>query len=140
MVIDKEIINRKLAVLENFIRQIENMDFDEQFLLKNEDVQHLIAFRLQQAIETAIEIATYMIVNLGLERQDTARDAFVILARGKIIADDLAEKLGSACGFRNLVVHGYQKIDFRKLFYNYKNDLNDLRGFARQIHNFLEKN
>lgn len=140
MVIDKILIEKKLDVLKDFILQIEEMNFSEEKLSEKKDIQQLLSFRLQQAIETTIDITTHIIAELSLDRQETAKDALELLKKEKIISSSLAKNLSLACGFRNLVVHGYQKIDFRKLFYNYKKDLNDLREFARQIHNFLEKN
>jgi uncharacterized protein YutE (UPF0331/DUF86 family) len=139
MAIDKTIIEKKLAVLADYIRQIENMDFSQMSLSENIDIQQLLSFRLQQAIETAINIATHIIAGLSLPRQETAKDAFEILEKEKIITSDLAKNMALASGLRNIVVHGYQKIDFKRLFYDYKKDLNDLRMFARQIYEFLNK-
>lgn len=56
-----------------------------------------------------------------------------------MIARDLAKRMGLVSRFRNLVVHGYHKIDFSKLYYDYKEDLKDLRVFANQIYEFLQK-
>lgn len=140
MAIDHQIIEKKLDVLEDYIRQIEQMDFDEGKLDKDKDIQHLLSFRLQQAVETTIDIATHIIASFSLERKETAKDAFEVLAKEKIITEKLAKNMSLACDFRNLVVHGYQKIDFKRLYYDYKDDLNDLREFAKQINNLLTKN
>lgn len=139
MAINRELIEKKLEVLKNFIRQIEEMDFDEYGLVDSKDIQQLLSFRLQQAVETAIDIATHIIAGLSLERQETAKNAFEVLGKEKIITSALAKNMSLACDFRNLIVHGYQKIDFKRLFYDYKDDLEDLREFARQINRFLEK-
>lgn len=139
MAVDKTLIEKKLDLLKDYIRLIENMDFDENFLLENIDTQQLLAFRLQQAVEMTIDIATHVIAGLFLERQETAKDAFAHLGREKIITKDLAKKMGLAGNFRNLIVHGYQKIDFKRLYYDYKEDLEDLREFAKQINNFLKR-
>ncbi len=138
MAIDRELILKKLDFLKDFIRRIENMDFDETGLVENVDVQHLLSFRLQQAVETAIDIATHLISGLTLPRQETAKDAFELLGREKIIPKELAKNMALAGNFRNLVVHGYQKIDFKRLYYDYKDDLNDLRLFAKEINEFLK--
>lgn len=137
MAIDRELLEKKLDILKDFIRQIEQMDFDEDELLKNKDIQQLLSFRLQQTVETATDIATYLIAGLSLERKETAKDAFTLLGKEKIITKKLAKNMGLACDFRNLVVHGYQKIDFKRLFYDSRDDLADLREFARQINKFL---
>lgn len=58
MAIDPELVKKKLDALAEWIRQIEHMDFDEYGLRENIDLQHLLSFRLQQAVETSIDIAT----------------------------------------------------------------------------------
>lgn len=139
MAIDRELIKKKLDILKNYIRQIENMDFDESGLLTNIDIQQLLSFRLQQSIETSIDIAAHIIAGLSLERQETAQDIFAILGKEKIITTKLSKHMGLAGNFRNLIVHGYQKLDLKRLFYDYKDDLNDIREYAGQIYEFLQK-
>lgn len=90
-------------------------------------------------METATDITTHLIAGLSLERKETAKDAFTLLGEKKIISKELVKKMGLACDFRNLVVHGYQKIDFKRLLRDYKDDLADLYEFIRQINTFLQK-
>lgn len=139
MVVDKNLIKEKLESLENFILQVENMNFDEQGLVENVDVQQLLSFRLQQSIEICIDIATHIIAIEALEKAETARDAFTVLAKNKIISEKTAEGMSAAGSFRNIIVHGYGKVDFSKLYYDYKKDLEDLRNYAKEINLFLEK-
>lgn len=139
MAIDRELIKKKLDILKNYIRQIENMDFDESGLLTNIDIQQLLSFRLQQSIETSIDIAAHIIAGLSLERQETAKDIFEVLGKEKIITEELSQHMGLAGNFRNLIVHGYQKLDLKRLFHDYKDDLKDLREYAGQIYEFLQK-
>ena len=77
MVIDKDLIYKKLGILNEYITQIENMDFTASELNKNRDIQDLLAFRLQQAVETAIDVSTHLIAGLSLSREETAKDAFL---------------------------------------------------------------
>lgn len=139
MAVDRDLIEKKLDILKDYILQIENMNFDETGLVENIDIQQLLSFRLQQAVETTIDLATHLIAGLSLKRQETAKDAFELLGREKIITVELSKSMGLAGDFRNLVVHGYQNINFKRLYYDYKDDLNDLREFARQINDFINK-
>lgn len=139
MDIDKGLILKKLKILEKHVHTIEYMDFTLAELMKSVDIQDLISFRLQQAVETAIDTANHLASALALPQEETAADVFVMLAKKKIISKKLAEQIKDACGFRNLVVHRYGEIDFRKVYRNYKDDINDLRQFAKEIYQFLEK-
>lgn len=51
MAIKKELIKKKLAILKDYLRKIENMDFDQEDLVENRNIQDLLVFRLQQTKE-----------------------------------------------------------------------------------------
>lgn len=139
MPIDKELIAKKLDFLNAHLSAVERMDFIEDSFVENADIHDLVTFRLQQAVETCIDIAAHIITELDIPRKETAKDAFLLLGEKKIITKELAGKLGKAADFRNRVVHGYNNFDFHLLFKDYKDDLNDLRQFAVEIFHFLEK-
>lgn len=138
MPIDKILIKEKLNKVNQYLERIENMHFSEDQFLENTDYQDLLTFRLQQAVETCIDIATHIISSLNLEKPETARSSFEVLAKHKIITKDLAQDLTFAVSFRNLAVHGYEKFDFKRLFYDYKKDLVDLKRFITAILNILK--
>jgi len=139
MHIDKELIKKKLNFLDHFLSKIERMEFDEKGFVEDADIHDLVTFRLQQAVETSIDIATHIIASLSLERKERAKDAFLLLGKEKIIDKNLAQKMGKAADFRNRVVHGYNDFDFSLLFKDYRNDVTDLRNFGNQILEYLEK-
>ena len=138
MAIKRELIEKKLATLKEFIKRTENMDFDQQKLLEDRDIQDLLIFRLQQAVEVCIDIATHVIAGLDLPRKETAKDAILLLGEEKIISKKLAPRMGGAVDFRNIAVHHYDEaFDFRRLYKDYREDLDDLRQFAKEIFEFL---
>ena len=141
MVIKRELIEKKLYNLKNFLKKIEAMDFGLQKLIEDQDTQDLLVFRFQQAVEICVDIATHIIAGLDLPRKETAKDAVILLGNEKIISEDLASRLGEAVDFRNIVVHHYDDdvFDFEMLFEDYEDNLNDLRQFAREVFTFLEK-
>jgi len=138
MPIDKQLIGKKLDFLSQHLGAIERMDFDKEAFVENADIHDLVTFRLQQAVETAIDIAVHIISQLNIPRKETAKDAFLVLGEQKIITKELAGKMGKAADFRNRVVHGYNDFDFHLLFKDYKEDVKDLRFFGNQILRYLE--
>jgi len=140
MVIDKDLVNSKLKQLEDLIFRATAMNFSFEELSSEVDIQDVLLFRLQQAVETAIDIANHLVSGLALPHQDKARDVFSLLTKHGVISADLAKKMGSACGFRNLIVHMYGEIDFSSVFRDYKNDLQDLRDFAKEINKYVTNN
>lgn len=137
MSVDKSLIRKKLDFLNEHIHRIENMDFTESAFVENADIHDLVVFRLQQAVETAIDIATHIIASLNVSQKETAKDAFKFLGEKKIIGSKLASRMGQAADFRNRVVHGYNDFDFHLLFKDYKDDIADLRQFGSEILKYL---
>lgn len=138
MLVNKDLVAKKLDFLNEQIHKIEDMDFIESEFVENVDIHDLIVFRLQQAVETSIDIAAHIIAALSAPRKETAKDAFTFLGEKGIIDKELSRKMGRAADFRNRVVHGYNNFDFRLLFKNYKEDLKDLRQFGIEILKYLE--
>lgn len=60
----------------------------------------------------------------------TARGAFLTLAGHGLIAHDLALRLGSAVGLRNVLVHDYVTVDLERLARVVREDLDDLGLFG----------
>ncbi|MEK7521299.1 MAG: DUF86 domain-containing protein [Patescibacteria group bacterium] len=132
------LVSKKLDFLNDQIRKIEQMTFTKESFVQNPDIHDLVVFRLQQAVETCIDIATHIIAQLDVPQKETAKDAFLFLGEKGFVDLELAKRMGKAADFRNRVVHGYNDFDFNLLFEDYKENLNDLRTFGAQILKFLE--
>lgn len=138
MPMDKELIFKKLDFLDQQLSGIERLEFDRQAFVKNADIHDLVTFRLQQAVETSIDIAAIIIVQSNFPRKETAKDAFLLLGQEGILDKELSFKMGKAADFRNRIVHGYNDFDYSLLFVDYKDNVKDLRQFGKEIVKFLE--
>lgn len=139
MAIDKPTIDGLLAQLHEYIDRIEEMDFPPEELKKNKLLQDALARRLQLALEICIDISMHLISGLNLPIKDTAVDAVELLGKENLLSKGLTEKMVDAVKFRNLLVHGYAKIDYDRVAKNYKTDLDDIRDFAKAVVSFIEK-
>lgn len=133
MPINIDLIAKKLEFLDRHLSAIERMEFDEQSFTDDEDIHDLIIFRLQQSVETCIDIANHIINSRNLPRKETAKDAFLFLGDQKIISKQLSLNMGGAADFRNRVVHGYNNFDYHVFYRDYKKDVKDLRLFGKEI-------
>lgn len=138
MPINKDLLSKKLDFLNQHLSAMERMEFDEQKFVENEDIHDLIVFRLQQAVETAIDIGAHIIAESDFPRKETAKDVFLFLGEQKIIDKELSFRMGKAADFRNRVVHGYNNFDYSLLFQDYKENLKDLRNFGAQTLKFID--
>lgn len=60
-------------------------------------------------------------------------EAFVALAREGVIDENLAERMCKATGFRNIVIHEYEKINWAIVYSIATKGLDDFRLFAKAV-------
>lgn len=96
-----------------------------------------IKYRFITAIEGAARAAHHIAVSEGWTTPGSNADAFATLAAEQVIASDLAEYLGEASGFRNVLVHQYAEVDNEKVVANLAR-LNDLDEYVRQVGEWLK--
>jgi len=102
--------------------------FEEDFLK-----QDAIALNLQRACEQAIDLANYVIKTKKLGLPKESKESFRILAKEKIVPENLATNLGKMVGFRNVLVHEYQKLDLKLMTEVIENHLEELIDFTNFI-------
>ncbi len=100
---------------------------------KDQMKQDAIAVNLQRACEQAIDLANHTIKvrKLGLPKE--SKESFRLLAQNNIIPDGLADKLEKMIGFRNTLVHEYQKLDIKLMIDVIENHLDDLLNFTDYV-------
>lgn len=141
MPVKKEVVIEKIIKIREVIVRIEDMDFTEERFEGDRDIQDLLVFRLEQAVEQAIDIATHLVSAKGLPRPGTLKELFVALDKAKILSKETTIAMTKAVGFRNIAVHEYEevKFDIKKVYRDYKDDVRDLKRFCNEVVAILEK-
>ncbi len=106
------ILNKKISIercivqIEKYYAQPSDIPFHQNYLL-----QDAIAMNLQRIGELAIDIANYVIKKKKLGLPQDSADAFVLLHSAGLISEELMRSMKGMVGFRNVLVHEYQKLD-----------------------------
>ena len=137
---DYDIILSKLESLGRCIARIEEKRPDSSsLLLQDYDLQDIISLNLERAVQTSVDIASYLIADMNSKAPTTMGESFMVMAESGIISLELGNKLSKAVGFRNISVHAYRKIDWDILYTIIKKNLNDFRDFAEAVMTYIEK-
>ena len=83
--------------------------------------------------QATIDLAEAIIALKGFRKPGTYSEAFSILAEEKFIGIPLQEKLIKMTGFRNIIAHDYQKLDFDIVYDVLLNGSVDIKKFLQQI-------
>jgi uncharacterized protein YutE (UPF0331/DUF86 family) len=127
-----DIILNKKESIERCIKQIRiyyglpsEIPFEEDYLR-----QDAVALNLQRACEQCIDLANYLIKLRKLGLPKDSKESFRLLASNRTISADLAKKLEGMVGFRNVLVHEYQRMDIDLMIDVIENRLDDLLLFT----------
>jgi len=132
--VDKSLISKKLERIENYLKQIrQKKDPGTVLFLKDSDLQSIILFNLIQLIQSCVDIGAHIISDSGWEAPATQADIFEILADNKIITRPLTIKMIQMVGFRNRVVHEYEKTDMTIVHTIWRKRLSDIEKFCKAV-------
>jgi uncharacterized protein YutE (UPF0331/DUF86 family) len=130
---DEAVLN-KVAVIERCLGRIneEYANVGDKFE-SDYTRQDSIVLNLLRASETAIDLAMHAtrLGKLGFPRE--SREAFTLLERAGWIEPGLSSRMQAMVGFRNVVVHDYQRLSLEVVKSILEDHLNGFRTFASEI-------
>jgi uncharacterized protein YutE (UPF0331/DUF86 family) len=135
--IDDIVLNKKERI-ERCILQIKKYYALNQEFLFEEDFfkQDAIGINLQRLCELTIDLANHIVKKYKLGLPKESKTSFEILTHEKIIPEDLAKEMIGMIGFRNILVHEYQKVDLRIMKAIIENHLDDFVSFTNCLLKF----
>ena len=125
------ILNKKISI-ERCIQQIDTyyaldtgLPFATDYLR-----QDAISMNLQRACELTIDIANYLIKSRKLGLPQDSHDSFALLQQASLITIEQMNGLQAMVGFRNTLVHQYQKLNLQIMVNVIEHRLRELLDFA----------
>ena len=131
---DADVIAAKLESLRRCIARVEaRCPATAAALAKDVDAQDIVALNLSRAVQLCVDLALHRISRGGDAAPTTMGGAFDTLAANGTLDIELAKRMKSAVGFRNLAVHQYEAMDWAIVHAISTRHLDDFRMFARVI-------
>ena len=127
-------IAEKLESLRRCVQRVsEKCPPDVHTLACDCDLQDILTRNLSRAVQLCVDIGTHLIANLETPPPDTMGQTFDVLSDAGIIKEALAIRLKKAVGFRNVVIHNYESIDWAIVHAIARNHLEDFTDFGKII-------
>jgi len=89
------------------------------------------------AVQATIDVAESAVAYKKLRKPTTMSEAFYILNEENIIQVRLVEKMISMTGFRNVITHGYDKLDYGVVVRIIQKDYKDMLDFLKKIESMI---
>ena len=124
----KESVERCISQIRTYYALPSDVEFEEDYMK-----QDAISINLQRACEQCIDLANHTIKTFKLGLPKESRESFRLLATAKVIPHELAGRLEGMVGFRNVLVHEYQRMDIGLMIKVIEQHLDDLVEFTNCI-------
>jgi len=136
--VSKSIILERLESLDQNLALAKKLGKNSMSVFVESIEIHMLAERcLHLAMEAILDISNHLVSEYNLGRPQTYADSIEKLAEAKIISRKLGEKLIPWVGFRNLLVHGYLKLDHSKTHQAISKDLKTLEAFKKAVQKLI---
>ncbi len=133
---DLALLLKRLALIEGYLADLRGVE-DPAQVLDDVRLERFVLHTLQLAIQAALDVASHIVAEERLGAPATNRELFALLAaHGWIPREDMA-RLGEMAGFRNLIVHGYARIELARVVGVLQENLDDLSGFVEALRSRL---
>lgn len=137
--VDRALIYRKLAALEEYLTQIAEFEsvsveqYDSEW-----KTQRIVERTLQVMIECCVDIANHLIADQKWRSPESYAEAFTILSEREVLSFHLSQQLEQMARFRNLIVHQYASVNSEIVVRILRERIVDLREFSESIVRYLD--
>lgn len=137
--VNKDLITAKLSELTDRIeRARKHCPEDAEALASDQDALDLVAFNLMLAVQACADIASHIIADEGWPSAGSLANAFGRLVEHRVTSNRTGERLKRAVGLRNVVAHGYTRINPDMVHAAATKGLVDLETFAAEVARYLQ--
>jgi len=106
-------------------------------LAADPDALDIVSFNLMLAVQLCADIAAHITTDERWQPAKSLAEGFTRLEEHGVLSANTAERLRRAVGLRNIVAHGYGRVDPALVFTAATNGLSDLSEFAREVATWL---
>ncbi len=132
------VIENKISAVKKYLKILERYKrYSKKEIEKNLDIKGAVERYLYLAIQSTIDLSEAVIAFKNFRKPATMGEAFYILNEEGIIESELTEKMVKMTGFRNVIAHDYEKIDYDIVYHVLHQKLKDIELFLKKISGFL---
>jgi uncharacterized protein YutE (UPF0331/DUF86 family) len=128
------VIENKISATQKYLKILERYKkYTVKEIEEDLDIRGAFERYIYLAIQSTIDLAETVISYKNLRKPSTMSEAFYILNEEGIISSDSKTKMSKMVGFRNLIAHDYDEINYEIAYSILQEGLNDIYEFLRTI-------
>ncbi len=129
-------IEKKIKAVQDRVRRLKKLSADISSFSEYQsspDYKDIAERNIQVAIEGCLDIAKIVISSKELPEPKDNKGLFTVLAEAGILSDTSLKFLVPMAGTRNVLVHGYDKVEDSVIYGVIKRHLDDFGVFLKEI-------
>lgn len=130
--VDADLLLKKAAFIRSCLRELRELGRLAQIRSDLRE-ERFVVHTLQLACQAALDLASHVVSDQALGEPQTNRELFALLQQAGLIDADLAASMARLAGFRNVIVHGYERVSLEVVEDVVRHRLGDLEAFADQM-------
>ena len=132
--VDADLITAKLAELMGRVARVQEhaQDTPEQ-LAQAADSLDITAFNLMLAVQSALDVCGYLIVDEAWAPASTLAEAFDRLHQHGVLSAQTAASMQRTANVRDLIAYGYAETDVKSIHHAATKGLVDLEEFSCEV-------
>jgi uncharacterized protein YutE (UPF0331/DUF86 family) len=137
--VDRSVVLRKISRIRHYLSRIkEHSHIPLLEFLNDLNTQDIILHNLQLAIQGCIDLGSHIVSDEGWGIPGSFSEIFYLLEEKGVIPHELTEKLVAMAGFRNMIIHEYEKVDLKIVHEILNKDLPDIENFVLKVIDFFK--
>ena len=136
--VNRSIVLRKISRIRYYLSRIKKYRcISLQEFQDDVNTQDIILHNLQLSIQGCIDLGSHIVSDEGWGVPGSFSEIFYILEDKGVIPRELTEKMVAMVGFRNIIIHEYEDVDFKIVHEILKKDIVDIESFLLKIVDFF---
>ncbi len=128
------VIENKVSVIKKYLQILRGYRRYRLEKICNDDtLRGAVERYLYLVSQAAIDLAEAIIAYKKFRKPSIYSETFEILREESVISPELSEKLIKMAGFRNVIAHMYENVDFEVVYDVLQNKLSDIEEFLKQV-------
>lgn len=128
------VIENKISAILKYLKILEGYKkYSKKEIERDLNLKGALERYLYLISQATIDLAEATLSFKNFRKPATLGESFHILNEEKIISDELTEKMIKMVGFRNVIAHDYEKINYDIVYNVLQNRLADIEEFLKAV-------
>jgi len=133
------LITERVNIIRHSVKRLKLLaEIPKEEFCNNDDLIDIAENRLRRALEALFDLGRHLLVKSGAGIPSDYRSVIKMLHENGMLPEDYANKITGMAGYRNRLIHDYNKVTPEELYYILQTRLPDLELFCQYVVDYVQ--